>query len=113
MYSNDTLFISATLRGTDLVTLFVRIPLLILSFIKYRRGTFQGGLLLAGVLSSYFLYISASLGRGTAKNNLFLVDIALFTANFYACAIVLYVSMRRNYLINYPIDFQDGEWGYL
>ncbi len=87
LYAYDTLFTSATLRGTDLVTLFICIPLLLLSFIQYRRGTLAGGLLLSGVLS-YFLYIGASLGLGTAYNNLFLVYIGLFSASFFAFVIV-------------------------
>jgi hypothetical protein len=83
LYSHDTVFSASTTRGTDMITLFVGLPLLIISFISYRRGSLRGGLMLSGVLA-YFLYYGASLGLDKAYNNLFLVYIALFSACFYA-----------------------------
>lgn len=86
LYSHDTVFSASTTRGTDMVTLFVCLPLLVVSFVLYRRGSLRGGLMLAGVLA-YFLYYGASLGLDKAYNSLFLVYIALFSACFYAFVI--------------------------
>ena len=87
LYSHDTVFSASTTRGTDMVTLFVGLPLLLVSFGLYRRGSLRGGLMLSGVLA-YFLYYGASLGLDKAYNSLFLVYIALFSACFYAFVIV-------------------------
>ncbi|CAG1014732.1 hypothetical protein ANAEL_05064 [Anaerolineales bacterium] len=86
LYSHDTVFSASTTRGTDMVTLFVGLPLLLVSFALYRRGSLRGGLMLSGVLA-YFLYYGASLGLDKAYNSLFLVYIALFSACFYAFVI--------------------------
>lgn len=83
LYEYDTLFAASASRGTDMVTLFVGLPLLGVSFWLCRRGSLRGGLLLAGVLA-YLLYYAAALGLGVAYNNLFLVYIALFSASFFA-----------------------------
>jgi hypothetical protein len=83
IYFYDTLFTASLSWGTDLVTLFICLPLLALSAWLYHRGSLRGGILLTGVLA-YFLYYGASLGLGTAYNRLFLVYIALFSASFYA-----------------------------
>jgi hypothetical protein len=83
IYFYDTLFTGSLSWGTDLVTLFLGLPLLALSVWLTRRGSLRGGILLTGVLA-YFLYYGASLGLGIAYNRLFLVYIALFSASFYA-----------------------------
>jgi hypothetical protein len=83
IYFYDTLFTASLSWGTDLVTLFICVPLLALSAWLTRRGSLRGGILLTGALA-YFLYYGASLGLGTAYNRLFLVYIALFSASFYA-----------------------------
>jgi hypothetical protein len=83
IYFHDTLFTASLSWGTDLVTLFIGVPLLALAAWRYGRGSLRGGLLLTGVLA-YFLYYGASLGLGTAYNRLFLGYIALFSASFYA-----------------------------
>ena len=83
LYSYDTVFTAATLRGTDIVTLFVGVPLLAISFGMYRRGSLRGGILMTGVLA-FILYYGTSLGLATAYNTLFLVYLALFSASFFA-----------------------------
>jgi hypothetical protein len=88
LYAHDTLFTDAAARGTDIVTLFLGLPLLAFSFGRYRRGSLRGGLLLAGALA-YILYYGASRGLATAYNNLFLVYVALFSASFFAFALVM------------------------
>lgn len=84
LYRYDTLFQGAGNKGTDTVTLFLGIPLLVLSVLLYRRGSLRGGLLLMGALT-WFLYTYASYALGpVAYNNLFLVYVALFSASLFA-----------------------------
>jgi hypothetical protein len=88
LYRNDSLFSAATFRGTDVITLLVSIPLLVVAFALYLRCSLRGGLLLAGALS-YFLYIGASMTFGAAFNSLFLVYTGLFSASLFAFIVVL------------------------
>ncbi len=83
VYRNDSLLIGAGLRGTDAITLFLCIPLLLAATLLYRRGSVRSRFLLAGMLS-YFLYNSASLALGAAYNPLFLLYVAYFSASLFA-----------------------------
>lgn len=83
IYRYDTAFKAPIFRGTDAVTLFLCLPLLLVAALSYRRGSLHGGLLLIGMLS-YFLYYSLSLALSAAFNSLFLVYTALFSASFFA-----------------------------
>jgi hypothetical protein len=84
LYRYDTLFQGAGNKGTDMVTLFLGIPLLVLSVLLYRRGSLRGGLLLMGALT-WFLYTYASYALGpVAYNDLFLLYVALFSASLFA-----------------------------
>lgn len=83
LYAHDTIFSAGASRGTDLVALLIALPLLIISFILYRRGSLRAGLLLTSTLA-YYLYYGASLGLIVAYNNLYLVYLALFSASFFA-----------------------------
>ena len=83
LYASDTVFTAGSFRGTDLVTLVVFIPLLLISFWLYRRGSLRGGLMLAGSLG-LFVYNGASMSFGAAYNSFFLVYVALLAASFYA-----------------------------
>jgi hypothetical protein len=82
LYRYDTLFFGAGFKGQDGVVLFLGIPLLIISIILHRRGSVTGQLLMTGTLG-YFLYVYASMTLGAAYNRLFLVYIALFSANLF------------------------------
>jgi hypothetical protein len=83
LYAHDTIFSAGASQGADVVALFVVLPLLIISFILYRRGSIRGGMLLASALA-YYLYYGASLGLIVAYNNLYLVYLALFSVSFFA-----------------------------
>jgi hypothetical protein len=83
VYEHDTTFSVGASQGADLVSLFVAMPLLIVSFVLYRRGSLRGGFLLASALA-YYLYYGASLGLVVAYNNLYLFYLALFSASFFA-----------------------------
>lgn len=83
LYAHDTIFSAGASRGADLVALFIALPLLIISFILYRRGSLRAGFLLTSTLA-YYLYYGASLGLIVAYNNLYLVYLVLFSASFFA-----------------------------
>lgn len=83
LYALDTFFKTPILRGTDALTLFVCVPLLVIALVIYRRGTLRGKLFLTGILS-FFLYNSVSVVTGVAYNDLFLLYIVYFSASLFA-----------------------------
>jgi hypothetical protein len=87
LYRNDSAFKAPILRGTDAVTLFVCVPVLLIAVLLYRGRSLRGGLLLTGMLA-YFLYNSASLAFGAAYNNLLLVYILCFSASLFGFVIL-------------------------
>lgn len=96
LYRYDSLLIGAGLRGADAVVLFLAIPLLVFSILRYRRGSLRGAFLLMGTLG-YFLYNYASMAFGTAYNNLFLIYVALFSASLFAF-VLAFTSIDRERL---------------
>jgi hypothetical protein len=88
LYRHDSRFSGAAFRGTDAVTLFLALPLLLAAAFAHRRGSIRGSLLLSGMLC-YFLYVYASLSLATAFNEFFLVYVALFSASFFAFLLLL------------------------
>lgn len=86
IYRFDTTFFAAGFRGTDLVTVFLAVPILIFSIYLYRKGSLRGGFLLIGSLV-YMLYNSFSLGVGASYNPLFLIYIMAFSAGLFALGI--------------------------
>lgn len=88
IYARDSLLAGAGFRGTDAVTLFISLPLLVLFYWRARRGAHNAPIALTGVLF-YFLYNSASLTFSAAFNALFLVYTALFSASFFAVVLAL------------------------
>jgi hypothetical protein len=82
LYRYDMTLTAMGFKAGDAVTLILGIPSLLLSLLLYRRGSFRGGLLLAGTLA-YLLYYYGSMAIGAAYNNLFLVYLALLTTNLF------------------------------
>lgn len=83
LYRYDTLFTGATFRGTDAITVFVALPLLVYAFVLYRHGSLRGGFLLTAMLS-YFLYNAVHMAFAAAYNPLFLLYIPYFSASLFA-----------------------------
>jgi hypothetical protein len=54
IYRNDASFKAPIFRGTDAVTLFACIPVLLIALAWYHRGSLRGGLFLTSMLA-YFL----------------------------------------------------------
>jgi hypothetical protein len=83
IYQFDTHFRAPIARGTDAITLFVAIPLLIAAYYLYQKGSLRGNFFLVGVLA-FLLYNSASMALGVAYNQLFLVYILYFSTSFFS-----------------------------
>jgi hypothetical protein len=83
LYALDTFFKAPIFRGTDALTLFVCVPLLIIALILYRGGTMRGKLFLTSILS-FFLYNSISVAMGVTYNNFFLLYIFYFSVSLFA-----------------------------
>jgi hypothetical protein len=81
LYQFDTPLIAIGYRVSDAFTLIAGIPLLLILFWLFRRGSLPGKILLTGTLL-FFLYNYGSLAIGAAYNNLFLVYIILTMAAF-------------------------------
>lgn len=83
LYASDTVFHAGSFRGTDLVTLVGFIPLLLISFWLYRRGSLRGGFLLSGSLG-LLMYNGATMSFAAAYNSFFLIYVGLLGASFFA-----------------------------
>lgn len=88
IYRHDSSFVAAIFKGTDVVTLFVSIPLLLTGYWLYRRNSLRGGIFLIGILF-YFLYLGATYTFSVLFNSLFLVYTALFSAALFATILAL------------------------
>jgi hypothetical protein len=87
-YRYDTPIGAIGFKAGDLITLFLAVPALIVSFVLYRQGSLRGGLFLTGALA-YFLYTYLSLGFGATYNNLFVVYIFIFSASLFGLILAL------------------------
>jgi len=83
LYYYDTVSSAAQQQGNDVVTLFVALPLLVVSTRMTSRGSLRGRLLLTGTIG-FFLYTYLSMCMLTAFNALFLVYVAVFGLSLYA-----------------------------
>ncbi len=87
-YRLDTPIVAVGFMAADAVTLAFAIPLLVISTLRYRRGSLKGGFLLSGALA-YFLYNYGSLAFGSTYNNLFLVYTAILSASLFELILAL------------------------
>lgn len=88
IYRHDTSFVAALFKGTDVITLFVSLPLLLVGYVSYRRGSLRGSIFMIGMLL-YFLYIGVTYTFSVIFNSMFLVYTALFSASLFATIIAL------------------------
>lgn len=96
IYRHDSSFVAAIFKGTDVVTLFVSLPMLIVSYLSYRRKSLRGSIFLIGMLL-YFLYLGVTYTFSAIFNSLFLVYTALFSAALFATILAL-TSFDTQYL---------------
>jgi hypothetical protein len=111
LYEHDSVSMAAQAIAQDYVTLFLGVPLLLLSFYLYRKGLFKGSLLLTGTLG-YFLYTYASYSFLSMYNSMFLIYVALMSASFFAFTLMM-MSYEINYLPLFisekmPVKFLGG-----
>ncbi len=87
LYRHDSTFVATLLRGTDVITLFVAVPLLLVSYFLYRRGSLRGYIFMCAMLL-YFLYIGTTYTFSVLFNATFLFYTALFSTTLFATIIV-------------------------
>jgi hypothetical protein len=87
LYS-DGAWAREALRGGDLTTLVLAVPLLIGSLLFSGRGSARGRAVWIGVLA-YFVYNSAFYAFGTTFNDAFILHIALLSMSIFALACAL------------------------
>jgi hypothetical protein len=83
VYQDDTSWATAALRGGDLVTLVVAVPILALAMVLAGRGSVRARLVWIGALA-YTVYNFAFYVFGAAFNDLFLVHVVAFTGSIFA-----------------------------
>jgi hypothetical protein len=98
LYQNDSRLVGSGFRGVDAVTLFISIPLLVVSFLFYRRGNQNAHLLMIAALF-YFLYNAGSMSFAASFNTMFPFYIAQFSASLFATILAL-TSFDRQTLAN-------------
>ena len=104
LYRHDTPLMAAGFVTQDWTMLLVGLPALALGIILYRRGSFRGGLLLAGALA-YVLYDYLSLAFGAAYNPLLLAYIALLALSLIALILALAGFDRATLSARFPKPF--------
>jgi hypothetical protein len=83
LYKNDSVSMASQAIAQDYVTLFLGIPLLLISLFLSRRGLLKGRLLLTGTLG-YFLYTYTSYSFLSMYNSMFLIYVGIMSASFFA-----------------------------
>ncbi len=83
LYRRDTVWASSQLRGNDLVTLAVAVPLLVVALVLAERGSAGARLVRLGVLA-YMAYNYAFYLFGAAFNEFFLIYVAVFSLSLGA-----------------------------
>ncbi|QVK18475.1 hypothetical protein KHQ81_01800 [Mycoplasmatota bacterium] len=105
LYQHETAKLGLMARGQDAVTLFICIPLLLLSLYITNKGSLKGKLLLSGV-QGYFLYTYTQFTQ-IAYNPLFLVYILLMTLSLYAFILIMLSfdmnELKRKFDGNFPV----------
>lgn len=88
LYEFDTVFTGAGNRGTDLITLVLGVPLMLVCLAAVRRGSQRGRLLLVGAFG-WLLYVYATMAVGSAYNPMFLIYVALSASSLYGGALAV------------------------
>ncbi len=88
LYQYDSVSVAAQGRAADFITLFIAIPLLIISCTLTGKGSLRGGLMLTGTLG-YLLYTYMSYTFLWMYNPLFILYVALMSMSFFAFTLCL------------------------
>ena len=107
----DPAMTAGNARGTDVVILFVALPVLVLSMILARRGSLQTQLTWAGTLT-YILYNAVIFAFANAFNPLFLLYVATLSLAFWSLVTLLTQvdvdSIRTHFSVKTPVRFFAG-----
>ncbi|MEH7095417.1 hypothetical protein [Neobacillus vireti] len=108
LYQHDSVSMATQALAQDYVTLFLGIPLLIISLVLTAKGLVKGKLLLTGTLG-YFLYTYASYSFLSMYNSMFLVYVIIMSASFFAFILMMmtFDIPKLPYLFNetLPVTF--------
>jgi hypothetical protein len=111
LYKNDSVSIASQAVSQDIVTLFLGVPLLIISMHLARKGSLRGRLLLAGTLG-YFLYTYASYSFYSMYNPFFLINVLLMSLSFFAFTLTMmsfdHQNMNLYFSPKLPVKFVGG-----
>jgi hypothetical protein len=89
LYAHDSIFKASTARGTDFVTLFISVPLLMIALMfDIKKRSLKSRLLLTSLLAGT-VYYSASDAFGITYNILHLAYIALFSLSFFGLILAI------------------------
>lgn len=103
IYKNDSVSVVAQGRASDLVTLFLAIPLLTFATFLSQRGSLKGRFLLTGTIG-YFLYTYMSYSFLWNYNPLFIVYVILMSISLFA----FILSLMSFDMEKVPQMFKDG-----
>jgi hypothetical protein len=106
LYQDDTSWATAALRGGDLVTLVVAVPILVLAMVLASRGSSRARLVWIGALA-YTIYNFAFYVFGAAFNDLFLVHVVAFSSSIFALIVTMTSldasAIARGYRMRAPV----------
>ncbi|HBV97198.1 MAG: hypothetical protein JL50_09000 [Peptococcaceae bacterium BICA1-7] len=88
LYKNDSTAMAVQARAQDTITMFLGVPLLVISLYMARRNSLKGRLLLTGTLS-YFLYSYVMYTFIAMYNQFFLVYVILMATALYAFVLAM------------------------
>lgn len=111
IYQNDSSSAAHQGIAQDVVTLFLGIPLLLMSWYMARRGSMKGRLLLTGTLA-YFLYSYTLYTFFAQFNPFFLVYVALMSLCFFAFILMMMSfnieAVKQHFSDRLPVKFIGG-----
>jgi hypothetical protein len=111
IYKHDSVSMATQAIAQDYVTLFLGVPLLILSLYLSKKGLLKGHLLLTGTLG-YFLYTYASYSFLSMYNSLFLLYVFLMSASFFAFTLAIMsfdvVKLPQSFNEKLPVNLIGG-----
>lgn len=111
LYKNDSVSCVAQGKASDLVTLVLGIPLLMISLYFSNKGSFRGKLMLTGTLG-YFLYTYMSYAFLWNYNPIFLIYVILMSASLYAFILSLMsfdiADVPSKFKAGLPVKFLSG-----
>jgi hypothetical protein len=111
LYKNDSVSMASQAIAQDYVTLFLAIPLLLLSFYLSRKGLLKGKLLLTGTLG-YFLYTYTSYSFLSMYNSMFLIYVTIMSLSFFCFILAILSFNLQNFHLYFdkklPVKFIGG-----